>query len=139
MAGYPTASCAQDVLDYATGRAVRHTAPFQTYVALLTSPPPSNATIAQLSEVTTPGYARQPATWSPATATTPSSTSNATVITFGPMTSDMEAEATYAALVTAAVGTDGEVRLVWQLDSGQQALAGQALQFGIGKLTLTTQ
>ncbi|MEV4454352.1 hypothetical protein [Microbispora sp. NPDC049633] len=137
MAGNPTTTAAADALDYFVGRAVAKTTPYSTYVALLTSAPPNNATIAQLAEVNTPGYARQLVSWAPASAAVPSTTSNTNVLTFGPVTADMAAQATHAALVTAQVGTTGEVREVWTLDTPQQAVNGQALQMGANKLTLS--
>ncbi|MGW0060365.1 phage tail fiber protein [Streptosporangium sandarakinum] len=137
MPGTPNAGAAADALDYFVGRAVKNPSPYTTYVALLTSEPPVGATMAQMAEVSTPGYSRQPATWAPASATVPSATSNTNLLTFGPVTADMTAMATHCALVTSLIGTSGEIREVWRLDAAQQAVNGQALQMGTGKLTLS--
>ncbi|MDP9870329.1 MULTISPECIES: phage tail fiber protein [Streptosporangium] len=135
MAGNPTATGAQAQLDYVTGRALKWTAPQAVYLALLTSSVPDNVGLSSLPEVATPGYGRQPITWTPATASRPSTSGNATVVTFGPVTADMAAPVTHCALVTAQVGNTGEVLYTWQLDTTQQAVNGQALQIAQNKLT----
>ncbi|MFI6495886.1 hypothetical protein [Nonomuraea typhae] len=137
MPGNPSVVGAQAQLDYITGRALRWTTTFSVYLALMTSSAPDNVGLSSLPEVTTPGYSRQLALFSPATLSRPSTSSNSSVITFGPMTADMSVPATHVAMVTAQVGTVGDVLYIWQLDTTQQAVNGQALQIAIGKLTLS--
>lgn len=137
MAGNPTVVGAQAALDYLTGRALRWSSPQTFYLALLTTSVPDNIGLSSLPEVTTPGYSRQAVSWSAATLSRPSTTGNSAVVTFGPMTADMSAPATHIALVTAQVGTDGDVLYVWQLDTTQQAVNGQALQIALDRLTLS--
>ncbi|GAA2322334.1 hypothetical protein GCM10010149_89380 [Nonomuraea roseoviolacea subsp. roseoviolacea] len=137
MAGNPTVVGAAAALDYFTGRALKWASPQNVYLALLTSSVPDNVGLSSLPEVTTPGYARQQVTWSAATLARPSLTGNSAVVTFGPVTADMASPATHVALVTAAVGTTGDVLYVWQLDTTQQAVNGQALQIAVNKLTLS--
>jgi hypothetical protein len=137
MSGHPTAVGAQMQLDYITGRSLRYTEPFDVYLALLTSDVPDNVLLSGLPEITTPGYGRQLIPWSAATLSRPSSSGNSAVVTFGPVTADMSNQATFGALVTAQTGTDGDVLWVWQLDTPQQAVNGQALQLALNKLTIS--
>ncbi|MFD9941562.1 MULTISPECIES: phage tail fiber protein [Nonomuraea] len=137
MPGGPTALGAQLQLDYITGRALGYTAARNVYLALLTSAPLDNAGLSSLPEVTTAGYSRQQITWTPATLAKPSQSSNAGVVTFGPVSADMSTPVTHAALVTPQVGTTGDVLYTWALDVSQQAVNGQALQIAIGKLTMS--
>jgi|GEM_PF-4916167 len=136
MAGNPTVYGAQAMVDFLTGRAVAWSER-DVYLALCTSLPPDNVGLSSLPEVTTPGYARQKVTWGAASAARPSIASNSAVVTFGPVTDDMQVPATHAALVTAQVGTVGEVLFIWTLDQTQQAVNGQALQIAINKLTIS--
>jgi hypothetical protein len=137
MAGNPTVVGAAAMLDYLTGRALKWATTQNVYIALLTSSVPDNIGLSSIPEVTTAGYARQLVTWSASTIARPSLTGNNAVITFGPVTADMSVPATHVALVTAATGTSGDVLYVWQLDTTQQAVNGQALQMAVNKLTLS--
>lgn len=137
MAGNPTVVGAAAMLDYLTGRALKWATTQNVYLALLTSSVPDNIGLSSIPEVTTGGYARQQATWSVATVARPSLTGNNAVITFGPVTADMSVPTTHVALVTVQTGTAGDVLYVWQLDTTQQAVNGQALQIAVNKLTLS--
>lgn len=140
--GFPTAY-ASEVIDYITGRAVATTAPAATYLAALTADPGPNATLAAMNEDTTAGYARQTITWTapaiptdPAEGTSPIS-KNAADITFGPYTAAQTLPITHVALVTAASGTVGKVKWVWDIAqyiaaSGDSAvLPAGAVQYGV--------
>jgi hypothetical protein len=137
MAGNPTVVGAAAMLDYLTGRALKWATTQNVYLALLTTSVPDNIGLSSIPEVATTGYARQQAIWSAATVARPSLTGNNAVITFGPVTADMSVPATHVALVTTQVGTSGDVLYVWQLDTTQQAVNGQALQIAVNKLTLS--
>jgi hypothetical protein len=138
MAGNPTAYGLKLGLDYQTGKAVDHTAPRTTYLALCTANFADNADLTALPEVTTTGYARQAVTWGAATEARPAEASNSAVITFGPVTVDMASAATHAALVTVGAGTSGKIVYKWVMDTPQQPVAGQALQIAINKLTISS-
>lgn len=138
MAGNPTAAGAKLGLDYQTGKLLDHTAPRTTYLALCTATFANNAALTALPEVTTSGYSRQAVTWGDATDAYPSEAKNSAVITFGPVTVDMVAPVTHAALVTVGSGTSGKILYKWVLDAPQQPVAGQALQIAITKLTISS-
>ncbi|MEU4534279.1 hypothetical protein AB0G15_05345 [Streptosporangium sp. NPDC023825] len=138
MAGNPTSYGAKLGVDYQTGKAIDHSAPRTTYLALCTADFANNALLTALPEVSTAGYARQPVTWGDSTDAYPSVAKNAAVITFGPVTVDMASPATHAALVTVGTGTAGKIIYKWELDAAQQPVAGQALQIAINKLTITS-
>ncbi|MEV4576032.1 hypothetical protein AB0K16_22580 [Nonomuraea jabiensis] len=137
MAGTLNVVGAQAILDFFTGRALKWTSPQTFYLALMTSSVPDNVGLSSIPEVTTAGYARQPVTFAAATLARPSVAGNSAVITFGPVTADMSVPATHVALVTAQVGTSGDVLYSWTLDTSQQAVNGQALQIATNKLTLS--
>jgi hypothetical protein len=124
-------------LDYATGRAVEVAAPATTYLALLTAIPTDDTTMAQLAEVTTAGYGRPTTAWTAATATSPSTTQNSGLLSFGALTADMVSPAVALALVTVATGTAGQIRMWWELDQPMQLLNGQTLQVAPGALTMS--
>jgi hypothetical protein len=137
MPGNPSAWGARVKLNFLTGKAIEYPAPFTTYLALLTADIADDAEMTALPEVTTPGYVRQPVTWTDATNARPSVISNSSIITFGPVTQDMAVPATHAALVTVPLGTGGKILYKWQLASPQQPVNGQALQIAVGKLTIS--
>lgn len=138
MAGDATYVGSAAAIDYLTGRALKYAAPFATYLALLTATPDLGATIAQLAEVNTAGYARQQITWSAATAVTPpASSSNTGLVTFGPFTASMAVPVTDAVLLTAQTGTTGDVLYWWSLATPQQVSNGQSLQIATGQLVMS--
>jgi hypothetical protein len=107
-----------------------------TYIALLSSDPGVAPTMASLPEIVTPGYARQPVLWTPATqvnAGEPLQESNTALLTFGPFTANMLLDATWAALVDVATGTTGLVRWIWHLPAPANAALGESIQVPIGK------
>lgn len=128
---------AAKVLDAITGRAFWKTAPFSTYAMLLTAVPDDDATLPTLAELTTGGYTRAQVTWSAATATSPSTISNSTLLGFGALTADMVQPAVAVALTTTATGTAGDYLMWWSLDQPMQIQTGQQLQIAPGKLSMT--
>jgi hypothetical protein len=139
MAGMNT-PWAGNALDFLTGRAVAITAPRTTYLALLTADPTGDTDdldMTTLPEISTPGYARQQVTWT-APDGSPMTTANNSLLFFGPFTADMTDPAQFAALVTTASGTTGDVIYVWPIDSPLQAATNESLQIAAGALTLNT-
>jgi hypothetical protein len=138
MAG-TTATWAGKALDFLTGRAVAYTAPRSTYLALLTADPSDDSgtpiDMTTLAEVTTAGYARQQVVWTAPTGV-PMVTANNALLFFGPFTANMVDAAQFAALVTTASGTTGEVIYVWPIDDPLQAATNESLQITAGALTL---
>jgi hypothetical protein len=115
------------------------------FLALLTADPVLNAAVnvtdAGFVELTTAGYARQIATFSPATAAYPSTSANTNLITFGPMTSSMLIPVQWVALVTVSslTPTQGYFLASWNLAAPIQVNASQNIQIGIGQLILQGQ
>lgn len=137
MAG-TTATYAGNTLDFLTGRAVAYTAPRTTYLALLIADPTGDtgtADMTTLPEISTPGYARQQVVWT-APSGSPLTTANNALLFFGPFTADMVDAASFAALVTTASGTSGDVVYVWPIDDPLLAATNESLQIAAGALTL---
>jgi hypothetical protein len=137
MAG-TTAIYAGRALDFLTGRAVSYTAPRSTYLALLIADPGGDTDtidMTTLPEITTAGYARQQVVWTVPDGS-PMTTANNALLFFGPFTADMVDAAQFAALVTTASGTTGEVIYVWPIDDPLQAATNESLQIAAGALTL---
>lgn len=79
-----------------------------TYLGLATALPDTGAspTLANITEVTTAGYAREAVTWgAPVFPGSPVNVSNSAAVSFGPMTADMVVGANYAFLCDVASGT----------------------------------
>lgn len=128
---------AQIALDFATGKVPAFTVAVPTYLALLTVAPDDTTTMANMVEVTTPGYARPACSWTGASLASPSVTANAALISFGALTADMTLPAVGLVLVTAQTGTTGQVRMWWTLDQAMQLLNGQTLQISANVLTMS--
>jgi hypothetical protein len=129
---------AGNALDFLTGRAVAYTAPRNTYLALLIADPGGDTDtidMTTLPEITTAGYARQQVVWT-APSGSPMTTANNALLFYGPFTADMVDAAQYAALVTTASGTTGDVIYVWPIDDPLQAATNESLQIAAGALTL---
>lgn len=109
------------------------------YLALLTADPTAlpAVNITDLSEVTTPGYARVNTDFSNATAAYPSTVANTGTVSWGPMTADMLVPALFVAMVTVATGTTGLYLFSWQLPSPQQVNTSQYIQVATGELSLS--
>lgn len=133
MPGQLSTVGANIALDAATGRATQTAR--TVYLALLTAAPTDSTTVATMTEVTTAGYARQTCAWA-APSSDPSISSNTATITFGPFSADPPSIA-YAALVSSASGTGGDLIAYWTADVAQDAANGQSIQIAIGALTLS--
>lgn len=115
------------------------------YAALLTGDPTVSGPdggyaqgIADLTEDTTSGYARQPVTFTePAAPAYPATISNIAALTFGPYTAAQLQAVQWAALVTAAAGTIGLLLYMWTLPAPQQVSSSQSIQIAAGDLTLS--
>jgi hypothetical protein len=107
------------------------------YVALLSADPGSDTTIAALTEIITPGYARFLISMAPATAARPSVTESLSTIIWGPMTADMALAAGWAALVTVATGVLGQVLFTWKLPKSQKVATSQSVVVATNDLQLS--
>lgn len=135
MPGSPTVAGAGYGLDAKTGRA---TITARTvYLALLTSAPTRDSTLATMAELSGAGYARQTATWSVPSGS-PRVTSTAAVITWGPFSFD-PASVTHVALVSAASGTTGDLIAFWTVNTARDASVGDSISANAGAITLTEQ
>jgi hypothetical protein len=102
------------------------------YLALLSADPGEATTIAALTEITTPGYARQLVTFANATAADPSIIQNTAPIVFGPMTADMAVAAGWAALVTVVSGVTGLCLYTWPLTPPERVAISQTVDVATG-------
>lgn len=138
--GEPTAWGSAAAIDIYTGRAaVLGSAPRTTYLALLTGAADSSMTVATMPEVNTAGYVRQPVTWTAPAIPTGGAlyqSSNSNLISFGPFTASMLADAVYAALVSSSSGTGGDMIFFWAFDAPQTAVVNETIQIPAGKLIL---
>lgn len=109
------------------------------YLALCTADPGKAPDVASINELSATGYARQAiapgAGWGGPTNADPSVISNASVITFGPFTTD-PVNVTHCALVTSSSGTGGSVIAKWTLDVAKDAAVNESIQFAISALTM---
>jgi hypothetical protein len=135
MPGNTTDASKGMLLDFLTGRAVAYTAPRNAYLGLAIAIPDEPVTLATLAEVTTAGYARVQVTWAAPTGT-PISTTNSASVQFGPVTADMDTEATYAFLTDSSSGTSGTVLYLWQLLEPVLAKANKPIFVAAGALTI---
>lgn len=115
------------LLDFLTARGTG-----TKYAALVAAQPGVGDTPANLVEITTAGYARQPVTFGvPAVPVDGSSdlpvTTNAAQVTFGPFTANMAVAATHIVLLDAASGTTGDIRYVWEIEEGYLGSANASL------------
>lgn len=105
MAGYITTPARKFLLDALVGKALPYTAPRTTYLGLATGlPNTGEGTLATVTEVATPGYARVAVTWDPATSVAPIFVDNTSDIQLGPVTADMSTPAGFAFLTDAPTG-----------------------------------
>jgi hypothetical protein len=109
------------------------------YLALLTSDPTNQTTIAGLTECQDAGYARQAVTFTQASATAPVSASNTALIAFGPFSVNMALPVQWIALVTTQSGTNGFLRETWTLSAPEQVLASQTIDIPANALVITQQ
>lgn len=104
MAGYMTPVTKQFLLDVMVGKATAFALPRSTYLGLATTLPlEAVPTLANISEVVTPGYARVVVPWDAATAAEPVFVDNTSDLQLGPVTEDM-VPAFYAFLTDSATG-----------------------------------
>lgn len=120
--------------------------PGTRYLCLLTADPVFGQAInigdPGFVELTTSGYARQPAVFSQASAAYPSVSSNTALITFGPMTASMLVPIQWVAMVTSGPAggtTTGQFLASWNLSTPVQVNASQSIQIGVGQLVLQGQ
>lgn len=133
MAGEGAPAGTARAIDGITGRAT--VTARTTYLALLTAAPSDTTTLATMAEVTTAGYARQAVTWN-APSGDPSTSSNGSVITFGPFTADPP-NVGWLALVSAATGTVGDFLYLWAADTPRDGAVGDTYRVAIGDLIIS--
>jgi hypothetical protein len=110
------------------------------YLALLTADPVAggvvNVSDAGFLECITPGYARQAVTFTAAATAYPTTSSNAALVTFGPMTATMVLPVQWVALVTGLSGTQGLFLFSWLLAQPVQVQASQYIQISPSTLII---
>lgn len=108
-----------------------------SYLALLTADPTGLTSISQLSECADLGYARQPCAFNAATATSPVTASNSSLVQFGPFTVNMALPVQWAALVSSSSGTSGFLKETWTFSTQEQVLATETIDIAAGTLIIT--
>lgn len=150
MSGNLTDTTDRAILNWITGTSLGGwTPPTTGYIALLTVDPSTTAVIStdpqmsELTELAATGYSRQAITWTAATSPSggTSQIQNANLVTFGPFTAanGSGTPTTFAALVTTASGTSGEVISVWEWDTPVLAPQNQSITIPIANVVLTQQ
>jgi hypothetical protein len=105
MAGFMTSPAKKALLDALVGKVLPWAAPRTTYLGLAVELPlQDEPTLGNITEVTTPGYARVAVTWDPATSVAPIFVDNTSALQFGPVTADMNPAAAYAFLTESSTG-----------------------------------
>lgn len=137
MAGFVPNEWAARLLEATAGRTA--VAAGTVYLGLAHSLPddPLTSTLANITEVTTAGYARVavPA-FSAATTTPPVRTTTPTAFSFAAFTADMPYEANFAFLTDAASGTAGTLRYIFQLEVPVLGRTGEPLNIPASTLIL---
>lgn len=131
-------------LDAVTGRATVTLR--NTYLALYTSTwtpvdATTDGTIPTTNEYAATGYSRVQVTWTaPALngSSVPEST-NTALLTFGPFTAGTGAIVRYAALVSAASGTTGDLLAWWQLDADRTPSTNDSITIAANQLKLSVE
>ncbi len=115
------------------------------YLCLLTADPFTSGAgggrsvfVADLVEVTTPGYTRVPVTIGLASSGLPCVATNPALVTWGPFTADMAVAAQYAALVTNSSGPAGILCYTWS-GLSEQVSASQSIEVPASGLVLSQQ
>jgi hypothetical protein len=136
MPGEPSTVGANRMLDAVNGRASATAR--NTFLALLTAAPNDATTMANMTEITTPGtngYTRQQVTWSTPSGD-PSASSNSAALTFGPFTSNLD-NVTHVALVSAQTGTAGDFLWHWAVDEPKDPAIDDSITVAVGALVMT--
>lgn len=98
---------------------------------------PATTTLANLVEVTTAGYARkQIPAFDPASTTAPVQKVVPTAFAFNALTADMTVPANYAFITTAASGTVGEIRYIFELVAPLLGRAGEPINIPANALII---
>lgn len=105
------------------------------YLALLSGDPTAAVQVSDLQEITTPGYQRSLVTIATATAAIPSISANTALVSWGPVTNDMLVPAQWAAMVTSASGTSGQLLYKWTIPA-QQVSASEYIQVANDQMQL---
>lgn len=126
MAGFTPKAWVARLLEATAGRTAISTSTVYLGLALSVPDTPEDATLANIGEVTTAGYARKavPAFSAATTTGTYPSITTPTQFQFDAFTADMALAAPYAFLCDAAAGTSGAIRHVWELPQAIKAVAG---------------
>lgn len=107
------------------------------YLALLASDPSGLSTIAALTECQDAGYSRIPVTFSSASATYPSTTSNTSLLSFGAFSTGMALPCQWLALVSVSSGTSGNLLNTWTINEPQQVGATEFINIAPGTLQIS--
>lgn len=126
MAGYVPKGWIARLLEGTVGRTAISTGSVYVGLALTVPDNPADATLANIGEVTTTGYARKiiPAFNAAVTTGTNPTITTPTQFQFDAFTADMTQVAPYAFLCDVLSGTAGNIRYVWEVPGGIKAVAG---------------
>lgn len=111
------------------------------FLALLSADPVAAGAvnISDLTEITTAGYSRQAVTFAHSSTAYPSSASNSSLITFGPMSAGMTNAVQWVAMVTVASGSVGYFLMSWLMPTSVQVNSSQSIQIGANQLVIENQ
>jgi hypothetical protein len=128
MAGYVPNAWAATLLEATVGKTAIATSTVYFGLATMVPENPLDATLANITEVAVTGYARKavPA-FDPAVVTTPPKITTPTEFAFNAFTEDQTVEARWGFLTTAASGTTGSLRYVFELEIPVLGRAGVPL------------
>jgi hypothetical protein len=137
MAGYVTNPWAARLLEATAGKTAITTGTVYLGLALTIPDDPLTATLANITEVTTAGYARIaiPA-FSAATTTAPIKITTPTAFSFAAFTADQATEANWAFLADVLSGTAGILRYLFQLEVPVLGRTGEPLNIPASTLIL---
>lgn len=125
MAGYVPNAWAARLLEATVGRTAITTGTVYVGLAVVVPDDPLTATLANIQEVTTAGYARKAVPAFNAATTSPNpAITTPTQFNFNALTADMALAAPYAFLCDAASGTAGTLRYIWDLPEPVLAVSG---------------
>ena len=137
MAGYIPNIWRAKLAEALSGRTAIATATLYLGLAIDLPEGPADSTLAGMDEVTTAGYARkQVPAFDAASVVPPIQEAVGTAFAFNPLSADMVVPASYAFLTTAASGTAGDVRYIFELAEPLLGKSGEPINVPAGTLII---
>ena len=136
MAGYIPNAWVARLLEATAGKTAITTA--TVYLGLATAVPddPLTSTLANITEVTTAGYARKVIPAFNSATTNPNQITTPTAFSFNALTADMTIPANYAFLCDVASGTAGIIRYIWETGEPLLGITGEPINIAANSLII---